>query len=712
MSTRAGIAFVLLIALGSMGQQCSPAIEIVTANPDNVFSSPQTVTVEAQGYLLAEEADWDLQVRYVEFFRDGNLVCRDFTVPYTCDWSITSEDDGSYPWLAEAILDNGTTAFSQPTDLIVAIGAAPTEESGLVGFVPDVGTARDVVVDPVADLAYVASDNFGVAVVDVSNPAEPVAIGGTVPPFEAHRLDVEGGLAVAASPAGLSFVDVTDPSLPRRVSHVEGNFPAVALSGSTVFARKLVPGNPGHVDLLVFDASVPSSPVLRADVYMTGSGDVAVHAGALYVGDGSNLSVFDVANPFAPRLVRTLQLGHAIQGLRVVGSRLYVAGQSVSILGIGSALNPSRLGTIPTGATDVDASGNWLYAAYGSVLKTIDVGNPSNPGPVRTSLAQGIGRLDVAGGFAFTTSVGVNAVLDTGGLYVSDLSNPSSPVTIAQVLNIATNRAMAAAGSVAVAAGPDGLCVVDLSAPTLPVLEAILTGNFSAVALVGGRWAYARELVPGNPARFELVVVDLADLAQPVVTRRIPLSSGGPILVRGSWAYVGDGSRLRVYDARAAASPVQVSTRSLAHGTSALAASAGLLFAGGSNGVSILGLANPANPTIHSTLALNAKDLAADASQLVVVDGGGLTVVDAADPRRPVIRGSLAGLSTQGVALEGGRAWVPTLLGHVAVVDLSNPASPRVTRTIDVPGIGGDAAVSGGLVLAGDAAAVVDVIAP
>ena len=48
----------------------------------------------------------------------------------------------------------------------------------LVGFVPAVGSARDVAVNSATGRAYVASGEFGVSVVNVATPSAPVALGG------------------------------------------------------------------------------------------------------------------------------------------------------------------------------------------------------------------------------------------------------------------------------------------------------------------------------------------------------------------------------------------------------------------------------------------------------------------------------------------------------------------------------------------------------
>src|SRR5512135_3299617 len=101
--------------------------------------------------------------------------------------------------------------------------AAVSPNTDLIGFVPDVGSARDVVISPSTGLAYVASGQFGLAVVDVSNPSNPVAIGGANPAFYAEHVAVSGSVATLISgPLGLRVVDITVPQAPLTKGSLDG----------------------------------------------------------------------------------------------------------------------------------------------------------------------------------------------------------------------------------------------------------------------------------------------------------------------------------------------------------------------------------------------------------------------------------------------------------------------------------------------------------
>jgi hypothetical protein len=70
------------------------------------------------------------------------------------------------------------------TDRALASTPAPLD---LVGDVADVGQAKDVAIDAASGLAYVASMQFGLAVVDVTTPRQPLVVSTTNPALQ--RID-------------------------------------------------------------------------------------------------------------------------------------------------------------------------------------------------------------------------------------------------------------------------------------------------------------------------------------------------------------------------------------------------------------------------------------------------------------------------------------------------------------------------------------------
>lgn len=84
-----------------------------SANPSAVITAPANNTVVKAGSNVTIEAsvsDEDGSVSKVEFYRNGEKVGEDDSMPFNYAW--TDAADGTYYWAAKAIDDTGTMAFS------------------------------------------------------------------------------------------------------------------------------------------------------------------------------------------------------------------------------------------------------------------------------------------------------------------------------------------------------------------------------------------------------------------------------------------------------------------------------------------------------------------------------------------------------------------------------------------------------------------------
>ncbi|MBM3879681.1 MAG: hypothetical protein FJ387_08170 [Verrucomicrobia bacterium] len=142
------------------------------------------------------------------------------------------------------------------------------------------GWAREVAVQ--GQYAYVAASEGGLIIIDVSDPANPVRVGGTS--GAASRVTVSGNYAyVAAYGLGLEVINVSNPANPVRVGGVDtsGSAEGVAVAGDHAYVADFDAG------LQVIDVSDPANPV-RVGGYDTGQRgwfvlDVAVVGDLIYV---------------------------------------------------------------------------------------------------------------------------------------------------------------------------------------------------------------------------------------------------------------------------------------------------------------------------------------------------------------------------------------------------------------------------------------------
>ena len=590
----------------------------------------------------------------------------------------------------------------------------------LVGFVPGVGTPSDVVVDATTSLAYVASREFGLSVVNVSNPSAPVAIGAANPAFYGQRVAVSGTLAaVSAGSLGMQIVDLTSTTTPRTVGTLNANVSAVALAGQNAYALLLVPGNPSHVDLAVVSLAVPSAPTIVGRITLGTSGsEIKVVGSIAYVAAGTTgVQIVNVANPTAPSLVGTVDTPGTASAIAVAGSYAYVAdGSTVQVLNIATPSQPAIVGSLASAASALCVWGNRLYTVDGLLFRIVDVTTPAAPVLRSSSNSYGASRLDVGGTTAFLASSNITPT--QGGLYAWNVTSPTAPTVLTTLYDAFDSRGVAVAGSLALAAGASrGMKVVDLTAPSAPRVASTLSGNFVGVALAG-QTAYALLLVPGNPAHVDLQVINLSAPSAPTIVGRLTLGTGGTdIEVVGSLAYIAAGAGgLQIVSVASPNAPTLVGSVDTPGTASAVAVAGSYAYVADGTTVQVVRVSTPSNPTVVGSVAAAAWAIALSGNRLYAVDGLNLRIVDVTTPTTPVLLATTSGYGAQTIAASGMTVFLaaPTTHGDVnagvRAVDLSSPTQPHAFQPLSVPGPARALTMAGGVLYAGDASSVVDVI--
>lgn len=167
-------------------------------------------------------------------------------------------------------------------------------------YYPNAPSAWAVTLDD--ETAYLSLDN-GIQVLDVSDPSDPRPIGRYDHSERAMQTVLRDDLLYAAFDDGLRVLDVEDPTAPRLIGHVDTPSYArdVALGDSQVYVADLTGG------LVVVDVTDPSAPRKLTTTPIERGRLVDVFydgAGRVFAGaTTAGLRVFDVADPDAPRLL-------------------------------------------------------------------------------------------------------------------------------------------------------------------------------------------------------------------------------------------------------------------------------------------------------------------------------------------------------------------------------------------------------------------------
>ncbi len=465
---------------------------------------------------------------------------------------------------------------------------------------------------------FAAIGDFGVFVVDVTDPLNPVATGGGVGSERVADLYVspeDGKLHATDSLYYTRFTVTAAGQLDADGSiYVSDAFGTDSYGAGTVAANDRVAcfehHGPGFVQEDIVDMTAAGFPTL-ATLHLGFLDDMAFDGDMLYIANTNGLSVYDLQNPSSPDLVGTMSLPNSPKHLAVAQGYLYLADRGYA-----------------------DVAG----------LETIELGDGSAPHIVGSyTTYQPSLETRLVGDYAF-----VAASFD--GLNVIDLSDMEHPERVAQIDGDGRASDLAIEGdTLYLAADADGLRIIDISDPTSPAVLGDDTDlpNAWRVAAVGAR-AYVLDNPPGNQHK-TLHVLDVTNPGAPVELGgfELPTEFASAILSDGQYAYVAaDQSGVLVLDVSNPEQQItQVATIDT-HGAYAadVAREGNLLYVGsivGPDGLYVEDVSDPTNPQELGHLYHSAGSFDLDVGGGFVVSSGlynlGLISVD--DPTSPVFVG-------------------------------------------------------------------------
>ena len=241
-----------------------------------------------QGFVHAEGCFYDVKTYGGKIFAAaGSKGIKSFTSTLP-DINKINERSGGY--LVEVFPYNGYIFAAAGTSGGLMIYDTALN---LIGHYDTPGSAEGIFVS--GNYAFVADGLYGVRIIDVSDPTNPVEISYYDSPGIAHKVFVVSNLLfVADGPEGLRIVDITNPLSPVEISHYNtpGNATGIYVLYPYVF---LADGSSSGIR--VIDVSNPYAPYEIAQYTTPGEAvDVYYHIGYIAVADGlGGFRVLDVS---------------------------------------------------------------------------------------------------------------------------------------------------------------------------------------------------------------------------------------------------------------------------------------------------------------------------------------------------------------------------------------------------------------------------------
>jgi hypothetical protein len=312
---------------------------------------------------------------------DGHFKVIDISDP----GSLSERADLEYIWPHEGWDVTIDGDFAYIVDYFSGIFVVDIRDEESPELVGEYRTASFLVgIEVSGDRAYtLGQENFGLAILDMANPADPVFLGRSDP----GRLRFGLGVAVREQRAyvsrrGLNVFDVGDPTGVTVIARVElpGIVRAVRVRGDHAYLTS------DHSGFHIVDISDESSPAIAGSVEMPGSAyGLALKGDYAYVATSeSGLKIINITDPSSPTLTTSLRTPGNAYDVRIDGDYAYIAdGESgLHVIDIRDPRSPSIIGSLALGGfiNAIALKGEYAFVTdedFG--VRKIHIADPMNP---------------------------------------------------------------------------------------------------------------------------------------------------------------------------------------------------------------------------------------------------------------------------------------------------------------------------------------------
>jgi len=410
--------------------------------------------------------------------------------------------------------------------------------------------------------AYVADRMKGLRIIDITNLTEIGFYNGC-----AVDVHVSGIYAYVTNGCDLLILDISDPTNPKQVGYyhttlydfedlfVTSNYAYLVNSDDNRKSDLSI--DFGKSGLTIIDISDPTNPTEVGFCYIGFGESIFVSSNYAYFADSwEGLRIIDISNPTNPTKVGLYDTPSYACGVYLLGSYAYVAdgNDGLRIIDISSLPNPKEVGFCYTGiAENIFVSGNYAYVSDNDIvdnkyfLRIIDISSPTNPTEVGYyGTVSWVKKVYVLGSYLYVSN---------DGLIILDISDPTNPTSVGYYDTPGNALDVYVSGSYAyVADGEEGLRVIDISDPTNPTEVGYCdTPGLSNDLYVFGNYAYVADYWNG------LRVIDISDPTNPTEVGYCDTPGYAiGVYVSGSYAYVADWDGLRIIDISSPTNPTEV----------------------------------------------------------------------------------------------------------------------------------------------------------
>ncbi|RLG54024.1 MAG: hypothetical protein DRN95_09020, partial [Candidatus Hydrothermarchaeota archaeon] len=441
----------------------------------------------------------------------------------------------------------------------------------------------------------------------------------------------------------------------------------------------------------------------------------------LYIANKKGLVIADISDPANAYIVSSLDIGEC-EDVQVQGNYAFLTegGKGVYVVNISDKTKPTLLTTVDLGGSNrprrLAVSGNYLYVAMEAEkrLCILNITSPESP------FIESNWTTEEGGGSGFSSvAVKNNYVYVTQyhwGFHVIDVSDPSNPVEVANVIkdhDPNANDVKVFGDYLFVSTRYEGFRIYDISDPTNPSLVTKFSGWSSYAEgifihqLPYGTYVFQSGFSSG------WAIINVSDIENPEILSTMPVPLGDSVEVKGNYMFIGSHNEgVWVIDVGDPSNPHEVIWIQVHGRNKGLTIDGDYLYGTGCwNGIWIVNISNPEDPIIELpyygiNAALN-PIVVDDYLYVQTYDANGeyVTIYDVSDKQNPILvyqedLGFGSGIQPLDRYGENYLIWGGS--NGLFIVDISNRTNPEVVGSYSISLYAGDAKVLGDVVYAVD----------
>ncbi len=247
-------------------------------------------------------------------------------------------------------------------------------------------------VSMVGTTALITGVDSSLMMVDISNPSSPQLLIIYRTPRSSERVGASGTVAVVADEYGMRVIDIEDPANPVSASYIYGTGwvqDADVYDGYGFLADEY--------DLRIYDLSDPYNPqqvgIYRAPGYIL---DIEILNGKAYLADGySGLVIVDISDPANPVELGSVSTYGYMSRVSTNGTMALISEyDQVHLVDVSNPSSPQIVATMQfndyISGLDFEGSNYAVVTEYDSLMHVFDITTPTSPIEVATVRLNGI----------------------------------------------------------------------------------------------------------------------------------------------------------------------------------------------------------------------------------------------------------------------------------------------------------------------------------